>query len=81
MAGRNITYTFDGDTFVGRYRIDEQERGSSLLVEFEQATASTKIGSQPEQQLARALLGRLVREKLAARQQGEASSASPMTHH
>jgi hypothetical protein len=68
MKGRRISYTLDGDTFVGLYQVDQRGGAPQISVEFERATASASVGSQPEEQVARALLGQLVRDKVVPTQ-------------
>ena len=66
MYKRDISYTFDGDTFVGRYRVSEHERVASVSVQFERQALAARLDSAPEEVLARRLLGELVRAKVAA---------------
>ncbi len=65
MYKREISYTLDGDTFVGRYRVSEHEHIRSVSVQFEQQALSARLGDLPEEMLARMLLGELVRAKVA----------------
>jgi hypothetical protein len=65
MYKKEIIYTLDGDTFVGRYWVTEHDRVASVAVEFEGQALSARLGNSPEELLARALLGELVRAKVA----------------
>jgi hypothetical protein len=64
MNGRMISYTHDGDTFVGRYRVSHGRGSPSVSVEYERAIVSASVGAEPEERVARSLLAQLVREKL-----------------
>ena len=65
MDRRQISYTHDGDTFVGRYRVTEHDRVASVWVQFEQHALAAKLGAYPEELVARWLLAELVRAKVA----------------
>ena len=66
MSKRDISYTLDGDTFVGRYRVSEHEHVPSVSVQFERQALSARLDNIAEEALARRLLGELVRAKVAA---------------
>lgn len=66
MYKREISYTLDGDTFVGRYRVSDHEHVPSVSVQFERQALAARLGSAAEEAVARRLLGELVRAKVAA---------------
>lgn len=65
MYKRDVSYMLDGDTFVGRYRVTEHDRVAAVSVQFEQHALAARLGTVPEESLARLLLGELVRAKVA----------------
>lgn len=69
MYKREISYTLDGDTFVGRYRVSEHDHVPSVSVQFERQALSARLSDMQEEVLARTLLAELVRAKVAAEMQ------------
>ena len=75
MYKREISYTLDGDTFVGRYRVSEHDHVASVSVQFERHSLSARLTGVPEEFLARSLLGELVRAKVASEPQAQGLAA------
>ena len=75
MYKRDISYTLDGDTFVGRYRVSEHDNVPAVSVQFERYALSARLGDAPEESLARSLLGELVRAKVASEIQSRGLAA------
>jgi hypothetical protein len=63
MFKRQVTYTYDGDTFVGSYLTTSFAGVQSVAVQLADKTISARIGDLSEEKVARILLGELVRER------------------
>ncbi|MDX7953171.1 hypothetical protein P7D22_18570 [Lichenihabitans sp. Uapishka_5] len=75
MAKRAISYMLDGDTFVGRYRVSDHDHVPSVSVQFETMALAARLENRTEEVLAKALLGELVRAKVAAERQPDGFAA------
>lgn len=76
MYKREISYTLDGDTFLGRYRVSEHERVPSVSVQFERHALAARLDTASEEVIARRLLGELVRAKVAGEGAGPSLAAA-----
>lgn len=65
MFKRQVTYTFDGDTYVGSYQTTSFAGVQSVAVQLADKTISARTGKLSEEAVARTLLGELVRERIA----------------
>ncbi len=76
MTKRRVTFTYDGDTFVGSYVTTSYAGIKSVAVQLEGRTQSARVGELDDVRVARSLLGQLVRERFASTAANPASSRS-----
>jgi hypothetical protein len=76
MSSQNVTCTYDGDTFVGRYGVSGQGEAAEIKVTYRGRALATRVGDLRPEFLARTLLGELVREQIlgAIKHDGRASA-------
>ena len=73
-----ITYVFDGDTFVGHFRLKGDGQSAMLTVWYKHVQAAARVNGLKPETVARVLLGELVRDDLAG-QAGISAAADNRT--
>lgn len=78
MQSGLVTYTFDGDTFVGKFSVIGARDDEIVVVNYNKSQISATVGHLPKETVAKTLLGELVREDLVCRgKSGKISMAKP----
>ena len=72
-----ITFVFDGDTFVGHFRLRGDGHAAMLTVWYKHVHAAAQVNGLKPETVARVLLGELVRDDLAGQVRPARHAADP----